>query len=44
MQLTLYCLVRDPKRWYNDMFGLRELAPGPIQRFYQTFTKVSLTL
>jgi hypothetical protein len=30
MHLTLCCLVHDPKRWYIDMFGLREHAPGAI--------------
>jgi hypothetical protein len=44
MQSTLCCLVHDPKRWYNDMLGLREHARGPIQRFHQNFTEVSLTI
>jgi hypothetical protein len=44
MQSMLCCLIHDPKRWYNDMFGLREHALGLIQRFHQNFTKVSLTL
>jgi hypothetical protein len=36
-------LVYDPKRLYNSMLGLREHAQGPIQRFHQNFTEVSLT-
>jgi hypothetical protein len=44
MQLALCYLVHDPKRWYNDMFGLHEHALGAIQRFHQNFTKISLTL
>jgi hypothetical protein len=44
MQSALCCLVHDPKRWYSDMFELCEHAPGPIQRFHQNFTIVSLTL
>jgi hypothetical protein len=44
MQLALCCLIHDPKRRYSDMFGLHEHVPGPIQRFHQKFTKVSLTL
>jgi hypothetical protein len=43
MQSTLCCLVHDPKRWYNVMLGLREHVRGPIQRFHQNFTQVSLT-
>jgi hypothetical protein len=43
MQLALYCLVHDPKHWYNGMLGLLEHARGPIQRFHQNFTEVSLT-
>jgi hypothetical protein len=44
LQSALCCLVHDPKRWYIDMFGLREHALGAIHRFHQKFTKVSLTL
>jgi hypothetical protein len=44
MQSTLFCLVHDLKRWYSDMIGLREHAPGPIQRFHQNFIKVSLII
>jgi hypothetical protein len=43
MQLALCCLVHDPKRWHNVMIGLFEHTRGPIQRFYQNFTEVSLT-
>jgi hypothetical protein len=43
MQSTLCCLVHDPKHWYNVMLGLREHVRGPIQRFHQNFTQVSLT-
>jgi hypothetical protein len=43
MQSALCCLVHDPKRWYNSMLGLREYTQGPIQRFHQNFTEVSLT-
>jgi hypothetical protein len=42
MQSAL-CLIRDPKRWYSGMLGLREHNGGPIQRFHQNFTYVSLT-
>jgi hypothetical protein len=42
MQSSLCCLVHDPKCWNNDMLGLREHSRGPIQRFHQKFTKVSL--
>jgi hypothetical protein len=43
MQSIFCCLLHDPKHWYSDMFGLHEHALGPIQRFHQNFTKVSLT-
>jgi hypothetical protein len=43
MQSALCCLVHDPKRWHSGMLGLREHASGPIQRFHQNFTEVSLT-
>jgi hypothetical protein len=43
MQLTLCCLVHDSKHWYSGMLGFLEHAQGPIQRFHQNFTKVSLT-
>jgi hypothetical protein len=43
MQSTLCCLVHDPKCWYNGMLGLHERTRGPIQRFHQNFTEVSLT-
>jgi hypothetical protein len=43
MQSALCCLVHDPKRWYSGMIGLHEHVWGPIQRFHQNFTEVSLT-
>jgi hypothetical protein len=43
MQSALCCLVHDPKRWHNGMLGIRKHARGPIQRFHQNFTEVSLT-
>jgi hypothetical protein len=43
MQSTLCCLVRNPKCWYNSILGLHEHARGPIQRFHENFTEVSLT-
>jgi hypothetical protein len=41
MKLTLYCLVRIPKQWDINNFGLREHAEGSIQGFHPNFTKVS---
>jgi hypothetical protein len=41
MKLTLYCLVRIPKQWDSNSFGLREHAKGPIQGFHPNFIKVS---
>jgi hypothetical protein len=41
MKPTLCCLVRIPKQWDNNSFGLREHAEGSIQGFRPNFTKVS---
>jgi hypothetical protein len=43
MQSALYCLVHDPKCWYNGMLELYKHARGLIQRFHQNFIEVSLT-
>jgi hypothetical protein len=41
MKPTLCCLVRIPKQWDINSFGLREHAEGSIQGFHSNFTKVS---
>jgi hypothetical protein len=41
MKSILCCLVRIPKKWDNNSFGLREHAEGSIQGFCPNFTKVS---
>jgi hypothetical protein len=41
MKLTLCCLVRIPKQWDNNSFGLREHAEGSIKGFRPNFIKVS---
>jgi hypothetical protein len=41
MKPTLCCLVRIPKQWDTNSFGLREHAEGSIQEFHPNFRKVS---
>jgi hypothetical protein len=41
MKVTLCCLVRIPKQWDNNSFGLREHTEGSIQVICPNFTKVS---
>jgi hypothetical protein len=41
MMPTLCCLVRIPKQWDNNSFGLRKHTEGSIQGFHPNFTKVS---
>jgi hypothetical protein len=41
MKLTLCCLVRIPKQWDSNSFGLHEHGEGSIQEFHPNFTKVS---
>jgi hypothetical protein len=41
MKPTLCCLVRIPKQWDSNSFGLREHIEGSIQGFCPNFTKVS---
>jgi hypothetical protein len=41
MKPTLCCLVRIPKQWDNNSFGLCEHAEGSIEGFHPNFTKVS---
>jgi hypothetical protein len=41
MKPTLFCLVRKPKQWDNNSFGLNEHTEGSIQGFHPNFTKVS---
>jgi hypothetical protein len=41
MKPTLYCLVRIPKRWDINSFGLYEHVEGSIQGFRPNFTKLS---
>jgi hypothetical protein len=41
MKPTLCCLVRIPKQWDNNSFGLREHAEGSIKGFRPNFIKVS---
>jgi hypothetical protein len=43
MQSALCYLVHDLKHWYNSIPRLCKHAWGPIQRYHQNFTEVSLT-
>jgi hypothetical protein len=41
MKPTLCCLLRIPKQWDSNSFGLREHTEESIQGFRPNFTKVS---